>query len=519
VFQASDQRLRPVTMTVLTTVLGLTPLAVMPTESDQWSTMALVVIGGLLSSTVLTLLVIPCLYLAMEDVVGFLRPAARRVWRTLAAVVWGVQGGLRFVTVRLPRAVWRARVWRIWRWPVWAWRGAVGCVRGIGLGVRGTFRTVAAGVGRVKRIVVWLATLVIRFVRGPSTVPPSTIAEINRELPMNADRLQTCSGFSLDAAPLEIRNLGVRYPVWKWRDVARVIPSKRYAIGARPVRGVDALRHVNLRIEPGLFGLLGPNGAGKTTLLRCLAGLLAPSRGTVRIFGAALREYLEALSPLVAYLPQYHGLYGHMTLREFLEYFLLLRMRGQGVELDRDRIDRAVASAADEVHLSEVLDEKLDTFSGGMRQRAGLARVLLGAPPIVLVDEPTAGLDPVERVKVRLLLAQLARTRTVVFSTHLVEDLELSCRAVGILREGRLLYAGPPRELLGRLEGRIWEVPVSDGQLPEAAARWVETALFRVARPEGLRWRCVAPQRPTPDSSPGEPRLEDAFLMLLRAQA
>jgi len=521
IFQACDQRLRPVSMTVLTTVIGLLPLAVKRTEGGQSSGMAITIIGGLLSSTILTLLVIPCLYLASEDALRFVAPpfvwsARRAAWffgRINAAATWMFD--------QFPGWLWRRRLWRVWLWPWWllkaiwwtlrmAWRG----IKGFWRGLRWTLRT-------TRILIVWSWRLAKRLLRHrPQGAGTAGIHDINRELPSPLSLARHLPDFSPDALPVQVQSLYVMYSQWRAKDLLRVVPSRRYAIGCRPRGGFEALHDLNFTIEPGLFGLLGPNGAGKSTLLRCLAGLIRASGGVVKLCGAPLRDHPEALTPMIGYLPQYHGQYDQMTLRQFLEYFLLLRLRGQGGRIDRRQLDRAVAAAAEEVHLTEVMDERLGAFSGGMRQRAGLARVLLGAPPILLVDEPTAGLDPLERVKVRLLLAQLAHTRTVVFSTHLVEDLELSCRSVGIVRQGRLLYTGAPGDLLGKLRGRLWEVPVEGGDGEEAQSpKWragIEASLFRVVRPEGLRWRCVASHRPTPDSLPAEPRLEDAFLNLLR---
>lgn len=523
VFQACDHRLRPVSMTVLTTILGLAPLAFLQSEgNDQWAGLALVVIGGLLSSTILTLLVIPCLYIVVEDLIRFVAPFFRWLMHIHARRFSQLSRFLEWLLFEFPRAVVTPANWRFWAWPV---RLARALARGV-LAAWRAFRQSAVLRWSIEGAL-WIfagltaaASLLLRpFRRRPATEPPLPIGEINREIPIEPPRSKhRPPEYSPAAPPLEVQSLRVIYPTPNWKLLARAIPSTRYAIGCRPIQGVDALTDINLRIEPGLFGLLGPNGAGKTTLMRCMAGLLPPTRGTVRIFGAPLRDHPEALAPLVAYLPQYHGLYDPMTLREFLSYFLLLRMEAQRTVLDHTQVERAVAAAADEVHLLDVLDQRLGTYSGGMRQRAGLARVLLAAPPIILVDEPTAGLDPVERVKVRLLLAQLARTRTVVFSTHLVEDLELSCRAVGILRQGRLLYSGPPSELLDNLRGRIWEVPLDNGDVPLAARDRIDVRLFRVAGPAGLRWRCLAPAAPTPDSATVAPRLEDAFLAILKSK-
>jgi HAE1 family hydrophobic/amphiphilic exporter-1 len=514
-FQACDQRLRPVCMTVLTTVLGLLPLALRSTENNEWSGLALTVIGGLISSTLLTLLFIPCAYMVVEDGVVRIAPAWYGFWRIVAFVYRRLCRVSHFIAVEAPIALWKARLWRIHRWPVWAWRAIRFSARTVYRALRWTLRVIRNRVVNVWTILRWVWRLFVGLLRPRKAPEIVSLAQINRELPPGIERLAEHPSYCPEAPPLATQSLRVIFPVRRAAHLLHAVPSRRYAIGCRPLSGVTALDGIDLDIPRGLFGLLGPNGAGKTTLLRCLAGLLPPTRGTVRVLGIPLRDSPEAPAALIGYLPQYHGLYDHMTLRQYLEYFLLLRIRARQSTVERAQLDRAVAAAADEVHLLDALDKPLGHFSGGMRQRAGLARVLLGAPPIVLVDEPTAGLDPVERVKVRLLLAQLAQTRTVIFSTHLVEDLELTCQAVGILQKGKLLFAGQPADLLQPLQGRLWEVPVRGDQLPGELNERITAQLFRVARADGMWWRCIAPSRPSADSRPTSPRLEDAFLSLL----
>ena len=416
------------------------------------------------------------------------------------------------------------RCWDVRRWPGWTlflfnklWQGFVGAIRFVWRFVFGIWRFVSTFWGNT----FGFAWRFLRRMESPENI--SAIPQINRDFGLLKDTLEQFSSYDPDAPPLQTQNLRVVYPTRRWRDVARVVPSIRYAVGSRPVRGLTSIRDINLTVEPGLFGLLGPNGAGKTTLLRCLAGALKPTRGTVRIFGIPQREISKSLTPWIGYLPQNQRHFGFMTLAQYLHYFLYLSIRDlknqNAYTWDRARIRRAIASAADEVNLLSNLNDRLSHFSGGMRQRAGLARVLLCAPPIVLVDEPTAGLDPVERVKVRLLLSQLAQKRAVIFSTHLIEDLEVSCQKVGILREGRLLYQGAPENLLENLQGQIWETPsVNGGLAPETLGR-IQNRLTQVARADGLKWRCVASVPPAPNAIPVEPRLEDAFLTVLQSSS
>jgi len=335
-------------------------------------------------------------------------------------------------------------------------------------------------------------------------------------------------------AEIQLSNIHVTYPAEALGTLKRVLPRPGVPLGHAPLEGVRALDGVTLEIGQGLYGLLGPNGAGKTTLMRAIAGLLEPTRGSVRLFGATHRDAAAQIAPLVGYLPQRHGLYDWMTFREYLDYFAawtaravqrasarpendLLRARLARLQPLASRTQRqaAIERAAEEVHLRDVLGERLSSFSGGMKQRAGLARVLLQAPPLLIVDEPTAGLDPVERVKARLLLSQMARERTVIFSTHIVEDLEGACTSLGILSKGRLLYSGPPAELLRRWEGRVWEAPVvgDDPALSREAltGRGIRV-LSRYAREGGAGWRCLADAPPTGNAVRAEVTLEDALL-------
>lgn len=541
VFQAADHRLRPITMTFMTTTLGLLPLAITGDESSQWRPVAVTVLGGLTSATVLTLLVLPCFYLIGDDAVGLLGRGLR-----------GTRRWFEWIAGRCEDGKWRRRFTAPARWVfrdiernAMLWRGMVLALPFFGFrAVRGFLRegrrlfptprrVVAAIVGDAARVVAAVAAWTVprrlrHWARRKATSPATTAGA--------APALITAASRSLDAPPLDFRSVRVIYPDTGWKAAKRVLPRKGVPLGRAPVTGVEALGGVTLTIEPGLFGLLGPNGAGKTTLMRAAAGLLEPTRGTVRVFGATHRESGPAIAPLVGYLPQTHGLYEWMTLYEYLDYFATLTARtlqrasasggGAGlvemqlsrlVALQRrgDRV-RAIQRAAEEVHLEDFLHERVGSFSGGMKQRAGFARLLLQSPPILIVDEPTAGLDPVERVKVRLLLSQLAQSRTVIFSTHIVEDLEHACDQLGVLARGRLVFSGTPAELLRRWDGRVWEAAVAgDGDaevLRDRLARAGARVLSRYARGEGEGLRFLG----TADSCTGarrvEPTLEDALL-------
>lgn len=235
-------------------------------------------------------------------------------------------------------------------------------------------------------------------------------------------------------------------------DVATTGP--RQSFGRRTV-----LDGINLEIGPGVFGLLGPNGAGKTTLLRTLATIIKPRDGTLRLLGydpASDRERRE-LRRRLGYLPQALGYYPNFTVFEFVEYFALLK------EMPANDVRPAVARAIERVTLAERARAKLKTLSGGMLRRVGIAQAIVNDPALLLLDEPTAGLDPEQRVAFRALLREIGTHSTVIVSTHLVEDVAAACGDVALLDRGRLVFRGTPAELMQRGEGGIGDSPLERG--------------------------------------------------------
>ncbi|MFQ5742478.1 MAG: efflux RND transporter permease subunit [Acidobacteriota bacterium] len=277
-----------------------------------------------------------------------------------------------------------------------------------------------------------------------------------------------------------------------------------------PKRQFRALAGVNLEIGRGMFGLLGPNGAGKTTMMRIVCQLLEPTFGSVSIDGVSLRE-IDDLQGRIGYLPQHFGLYEQMSGYEYLEYRALL----EGFRERTERRQRVLSCLA-QVHLSDRMDDRIGSYSGGMRQRIGIAQTLLHMPQIMVVDEPTAGLDPIERIRFRNLLARLSQDRIVIFSTHIVEDVAGSCNRVAVLNDGRILYVGTPREMRGLAAGKVWEVVV-----PEASFDGVERQrklISHLRTPAGVRARFLS-EEPVEGlgAQPVEPTLEDAYIYLLEA--
>jgi len=221
-----------------------------------------------------------------------------------------------------------------------------------------------------------------------------------------------------------------------------------------------AVHDVELSVDRGVFGLLGPNGAGKTTLLRVLATVIPPSSGSVRLLGrdpAAHRERREIRRRL-GYLPQQLGYYPNFTVFEFVEYFALLK------EIPPARASRAAARAVERVHLGDRARAKLRTLSGGMLRRVGIAQAIVNDPGLLLLDEPTAGLDPEQRMEFRALLREIGESATVVVSTHLVEDVGIACDRVALMYDGRLVFHGSPGELTDRGHGHtVGDAPLERG--------------------------------------------------------
>jgi len=230
--------------------------------------------------------------------------------------------------------------------------------------------------------------------------------------------------------------------------------------------GVQALKGISLDIEPGMFGLLGPNGAGKTTLMKILATLLEPDSGTAEMDSLDLIGAKAATRNKLGYLPQDFGLYPTLTAAQMLDYFAKLK----GVTHRKQR--RSLVDALlERVNLSAERNQRLGGFSGGMRQRVGIAQALIGNPELLIVDEPTAGLDPEERTRLHNLLAESTGPNTVVLlSTHIVSDVSNLCSRFAVIRRGEILGATSPESALAELEGRIWEATLPREQLTDLKA-------------------------------------------------
>ncbi|HJX29971.1 MAG TPA: ABC transporter ATP-binding protein, partial [Thermoanaerobaculia bacterium] len=275
-------------------------------------------------------------------------------------------------------------------------------------------------------------------------------------------------------------------------------------IGKRYRGDFWGLRDFTLNLGPGVLGLLGPNGAGKSTLMRILATITGATEGRVLWNGADIARQPDALRSVLGYLPQDFGVYPNLNAVEFLEY--IAAVKGIDARAARQRIDELLAL----VNLNDARKRPLGGFSGGMRQRIGIAQALLNDPKLLIVDEPTVGLDPEERVRFRNLLSDLGGERIVILSTHIVSDVEATATGIAVVDRGRLLAHAEPEELLRAVEGRVWEWVLPSAELPAARQQWKISATFR--RAHGVHVRVVSSVPPSPQAVPVVPTLEDAYL-------
>ncbi|MHB1592936.1 MAG: ATP-binding cassette domain-containing protein [Streptosporangiaceae bacterium] len=275
--------------------------------------------------------------------------------------------------------------------------------------------------------------------------------------------------------------------------------------------GVHGVEGVTLRLGPGLLGLLGPNGAGKSSLMRVAATVTRPSGGKVLFDGADAVAHPDMLRRSLGYLPQDFGVYPHLSAREFLSY--LAAVKGMPARTARARIGELL----DLLDLSGAGRRPLGRYSGGMLRRVGIAQALLADPRVLIVDEPTAGLDPEQRVVFRNLLADLAADRVVLLSTHIVSDVESVAADIAIMAGGRLLLRGSPDEVLRQAEGQVWEVTVLPGELAALRDRYPVSKMVRTAA--GVQVRVLAPSAPAADAAAVQADLEDAYLTIVHHAA
>jgi ABC-type multidrug transport system ATPase subunit len=280
--------------------------------------------------------------------------------------------------------------------------------------------------------------------------------------------------------------------------------SKRYP------NGVQALRDVTLTVGPGMFGLLGPNGAGKSTLMRTLATLQDPDSGSVRLGDIDLLSDKHAVRKVLGYLPQEFGVYPKVRAIDLLDH--LGRLKGLA---DRALRHETVEAMLHRTNLWDARKRALGTFSGGMKQRFGIAQALIGDPRLLIVDEPTAGLDPEERLRFHDLLSEISENVIVLLSTHIVSDVSDLCSRMAIMHQGELRMVQQPAEAIGTLRGRLWDRTVEKSEV----ARLAESLSLISTRLVGgrTRVRVLADAAPGPGFVPAEPELEDVYFSVRRA--
>ena len=265
-----------------------------------------------------------------------------------------------------------------------------------------------------------------------------------------------------------------------------------------------AVNNLSYTMDTGVYGLLGVNGAGKTTLMRMLCTLLTPTSGTITWDGQDIFSLGSAYRNLLGYLPQDFGYYPDFSVQDYLLY--IASIKGLRPATARQRMQ----SLLEQVGLTQVRRQKMKKLSGGMKRRAGIAQAMLSDPGILILDEPTAGLDPRERIRFRNLISQFSENRIVILATHIVSDVEFIANKILLLHQGELLKFAPPTELCRELDGKVWALTLAE---PDVPASLVHHTISNLAREEnGIRLRILSETQPHPDARPVEADLEEVFL-------
>lgn len=279
------------------------------------------------------------------------------------------------------------------------------------------------------------------------------------------------------------------------------------SLGKKYAGSFWGLRDFNLTLTSGVLALLGPNGAGKSTLLRILATITQPTSGSVTWNGADIVKTPNGLRSVLGYLPQDFGNYPYLNAVEFLEYIAALK------GLDGRTARQRIAELLEVLNLFDVRKRPLGDYSGGMKQRVGIAQALLNDPKLLIVDEPTVGLDPEERVRFRNLISDLAGDRIVILSTHIVSDAEATATGIAVINHGRLLQHATPERMLQVVDGKVWEWVISSEELATKRMDLLISGTLR--RVDGVHVRVVSADSPGAGAIPITPTLEDAYLYLL----
>lgn len=270
-----------------------------------------------------------------------------------------------------------------------------------------------------------------------------------------------------------------------------------------------ALKDINLTIEKGMFGLLGRNGAGKTTLMKVLATLLTPNSGEITVCDIPI-EMASNVRSITGYLPQDFSMYGNMKVYEAMDYFGVLS------GLKKQERKNKIPMLLEQVNLQNNANTKVKAMSGGMRRRLGIAQAILHDPKVLIVDEPTAGLDPEERVRFRNLLCEIAEERIVILSTHIVGDIEATCENIAVLDEGKIIYQGTVASLLELSNGKIFTAEISKIELEEVKQKYTVTSMLTMGNKINIRFiEQGSKEIPFQGAVPTLPNVEDAYMYLM----
>lgn len=275
--------------------------------------------------------------------------------------------------------------------------------------------------------------------------------------------------------------------------------------------GIQALKKVNLEISTGMYGLLGPNGAGKSTLMRTIATLQDADTGRIHLNDIDVLKEKHKIRQLLGYLPQEFGVYPNVTAEQMLNHIALLK----GISKRKDR-NETVKFILDQTNLFGFRKRKLGSFSGGMKQRFGIAQALLGNPKLIIVDEPTAGLDPEERNRFHNILSEISENRIVILSTHIVDDVRVLCNQLAIIHEGKVLLSGRMHKIIDELKGKIWEKVIKKQELAEYN-RQFKIILTRLYAGDVLI-HVMNERQPAQDFKPVFPDLEDVYFSTINNQ-
>lgn len=272
-----------------------------------------------------------------------------------------------------------------------------------------------------------------------------------------------------------------------------------------------ALEDLTIEFTNGVYGILGANGAGKTTLINIVTGILQQTSGQVKLDSRDIKEMGTEYLNRIGYLPQYPQFYPNFRVKEFLMYMCSIK------DVPKKKAKEILPEIIEKVNLQEHVDKKIGELSGGMRQRLGIAQAILNDPDILILDEPTAGLDPGERIRFRNIISNIAKNRMVLISTHIVSDIEYIANQIVILQEGRLNRMGTVEQLCNSIRGRVWEVNVKETVAVELMKKYLTSNVKRIN--ENVLIRMISENKPIEGARLSEPQLEDVFLTVFGEQA